>query len=131
MRFDHAGIATDDAAALAERYADLLDCPIVHEERFSGMKIVFVDLGGSFFELLEPRADGTIADYLERRGPGIHHLAVRTEADDGGIEGAIERARSQGVELVDETPREGAWGHRVAFCHPGSTGGVLLEFVEH
>ncbi|MFC4989191.1 MULTISPECIES: methylmalonyl-CoA epimerase [Saliphagus] len=131
MRFDHAGIATDDAASLAGLYADLLDCAVVHEERFDGMDVVFLDLGNGYFELLEPHGGGAVADYIAERGPGIHHLAVRVEDGDGGIEGAMERARERGVELVDEEPREGAWGHRVAFCHPASTGGVLLEFVEH
>lgn len=127
MRFDHAGIATDDADALASLYADLLDCAVVHEERFDGMEVVFLDLDDGYFELLEPREGGTIADYLAEHGPGIHHLALRTAE----IEAALERARQHGVGLVDKQPREGAWGHDVAFCHPRDTGGVLLEFVEH
>jgi methylmalonyl-CoA/ethylmalonyl-CoA epimerase len=128
MEFDHAGIATTDAAALAEQYAELLDAGVAHEETFDGMQVVFLDLGNGYFELLEPRgSEGAIADYLDRNGPGIHHLALRT----GDVEGALATARDLGVELVDEEPRAGAWGHDVAFLHPRSTGGVLLEFVEH
>lgn len=128
MHFDHAGIATDDAAALAEQYETLLETPVAHEETFDGMQVVFLDLGDGYFELLEPLTDeGAIARYLDTNGPGIHHLAMATD----DIEGALDRAQGAGVELIDEAPREGAWGHEVAFLHPKSTGGILLEFVEH
>ncbi|MWV39633.1 methylmalonyl-CoA epimerase [Natrialba sp. INN-245] len=127
MHFDHAGIATDDAEALAELYADLFGLEIAHEEEFDGMRVVFVDCGNGYFELLEPREEGTISRYLEDQGPGIHHLALAT--DDLGA--ALERAREHDVALVDEEPRAGAWGHTVAFLHPRDTGGILLEFVEH
>ncbi|WP_281194035.1 methylmalonyl-CoA epimerase [Halorubrum sp. F4] len=128
MRFDHAGIATRDAPDLAELFADLLDAPVVHEETFDGMEVVFLELdGGGYLELLEPTEGGVIADYLDREGPGIHHVALAT-AD---LPEALDRARDLGVDLVDEEPRSGAWGHEVAFLHPRSTGGVLVEFVEH
>jgi len=127
MRFDHAGIATDDATGLAELYADLLDAPVAHEEEFDGLRVVFLDLGGGYFELLEPIEDGTVARYLDANGPGIHHLALATE----DAAAALDAAREHGVELIDEEPRPGAWGHEVAFLHPKSTGGVLIEFVEH
>lgn len=127
MHFDHAGIATDDAEDLATLYATLFDADVAHEETFNGMDVVFLDLGNGYFELLEPHESGPIATYLDRNGPGIHHLAVATD----DIEAALADARDQGIELIDETPRPGAWGHSVAFLHPKSTGGVLLEFVEH
>ena len=128
MHFDHAGIATDDAAALAEQYCALFDTDIVHEEEFHGMAVVFLDFGDTYFELLEPLSDdGAIARYLEGNGPGIHHLAVATD----DVEGALETAKSLDVECIDEEPRPGAWGHQVAFLHPKSTGGVLLEYVQH
>jgi len=128
MQFDHAGIATDDADALADQYAALFDAPIAHEERFDGMDVVFLDLGNGFFELLEPVADeGAIANYLDNNGPGIHHLALATD----DVAAALDRVREAGVELIDEDPRTGAWGHDVAFLHPKSTGGILLELVEH
>jgi methylmalonyl-CoA/ethylmalonyl-CoA epimerase len=125
MRFHHAGIATDDAVGLAERYSELFDAPLVHEERVDGMDVLFLDLNGSYFELLEPHEPGPIESYLEGHGPGIHHLAVGTD----DIDAALSTARDCGVDLIDDEPRPGAWGHEVAFLHPGSTGGVLVEFV--
>jgi methylmalonyl-CoA/ethylmalonyl-CoA epimerase len=105
VHIDHAGIATTDAGGLATLYTDLLGCSVAHEERFDGMEVVFLDLENGYFELLEPRdSDTEIARYLDRNGPGIHHLAVAT-AD---IEAAMERARNCTVELLDERPREGA-----------------------
>jgi methylmalonyl-CoA/ethylmalonyl-CoA epimerase len=127
MRFDHVGVATEDAEGLAFLYEDLLGCPIVHEERFEELKIIFLELENGYFELLEPQADGTIARYLDEHGDGIHHVAIETD----DIEGALETAEAEGIELIDPEPRQGAWGHQVAFLHPGSTGGVLVEFVEH
>ncbi|WP_433626954.1 methylmalonyl-CoA epimerase [Halomicrococcus sp. NG-SE-24] len=127
MQLDHVGVATDDAAELADLYGELFDAPVAHEEEFDGMRVVFLAFDGGYFELLEPMEDGTIARYLDRNGPGVHHVALRTE----DVEGALETVRERGVELVDDEPRPGAWGHDVAFLHPKSTGGVLVEFVEH
>jgi methylmalonyl-CoA/ethylmalonyl-CoA epimerase len=128
MRFDHAGIATRDADELAEQYAELLDAPVVHREEYRDMWIVFLDVGNGYFEALEPLDEAsTIADYLDREGPGIHHLALET--DDAAA--AVDAAREMGVEPIDDEPRPGAWGHAVAFLHPRDTGGILLEFVEH
>ncbi|PSP85248.1 methylmalonyl-CoA epimerase [Halobacteriales archaeon QS_1_68_17] len=126
MRFHHAGIATEDADDLAHRYTDFLPVPIAHRETFDGIDVVFLDLGGSYFELLEPRDGGAIADYLDSHGPGIHHLALATD----DVSAALDAAREAGVDPIDDEPRPGAWGHDVAFLHPGSTGGVLLEFVQ-
>ncbi|WP_158057811.1 methylmalonyl-CoA epimerase [Halorussus halophilus] len=127
MHFDHAGIATDDAATLADLFADLFDAPVAHEEEFDGLHVVFLELENGYFELLEPVEEGTISRYLDANGPGIHHVALETD----DIDAALETARSHGVELIDEEPRPGAWGHDVAFLHPKSTGGVLVEFVQH
>lgn len=127
MHFDHAGIVTDDAEELADLFSELFDVPVVHEESFEGMSVVFLDCEGGYFELLEPESEGAIATYLDRHGPGIHHLALVT----GDIGAALDRAREMGIERIDEEPRPGAWGHEVAFLHPKSTGGVLIEFVEH
>lgn len=129
MHFDHVGVATDDATALAETFSHLLHAPVVHEERFDGLDVTFLDLAGDgYFELLEPVDDeGTIARFLADHGPGMHHVALRTE----NLEGALDRAREQGIRLIDEEPRPGAWGHQVAFLHPTDTGGVLVEFVQY
>jgi methylmalonyl-CoA/ethylmalonyl-CoA epimerase len=127
MELDHIGVATDDASALAGLYADLLGTSVVHEEVFDGMHVVFLEMDSGYFELLEPQEEGTIARYLERNGPGMHHVAFVTD----DLDAALDHARDLGVDLVDEEPRPGAWGHSVAFLHPKSTGGVLIEFVEH
>jgi methylmalonyl-CoA/ethylmalonyl-CoA epimerase len=127
MRFDHAGIATDDAEGLAFRYEELLGWEIAHEERLDGLHVIFLELENGYFELLEPTGDGTIARYLDSHGPGIHHLAIATD----DIEAALETAAAAGAELIDTEPRRGAWGHEIAFLDPDSTGGALLELVEH
>jgi len=121
MHIDHVGIATEDAADLADLYADLFDAPVAHEEEFDGLRVVFLNLGNGYFELLEPLpgADGAVSTYLDRHGPGLHHLALATE----DIDAALEAARAAGVDLIDESPRPGAWGHAVAFCHVYLRGG--------
>jgi methylmalonyl-CoA/ethylmalonyl-CoA epimerase len=126
-RFDHVGIATQDAAATGGLFGDLLGAPVVHEETFEGMSVVFLDVGGGHLELLEPVEDGPVARFLGSRGPGVHHVAFRVE----DVTAALAAAREAGIELVDEVPRPGAWGHEVAFLHPDSTDGVLVEFLEH
>lgn len=128
MRLDHVGIATDDAAGLAALLGDLLDAPVVHEETFDGLELVFLDAGGAELELLEPLGgEGTVARFLERRGPGLHHLAFAVD----DVASALEAAAAMGLDRIDEEPRPGARGHTVAFLHPRSTGDVLVEFVEH
>lgn len=128
MEFDHAGVATAEFDDLATLYGDVFDAPVVHEEEFEGLRVGFCDLGNGYFELLEPLGDdGPIADYLDREGSGIHHLALRTD----DVAAALETARAADFALIDDEPRAGAWGHDVAFVHPDSTGGVLVEFVEH
>ncbi|WP_424003357.1 methylmalonyl-CoA epimerase [Haloarcula salina] len=129
MRFDHAGIATDDADPLAELFAEAFGTPVAHEETFDDLRVTFLDMGNGYFELLEPVADtdGAIPRYLESNGPGIHHVALETD----DIERALETVRESGIDCIDEDPRPGAWGHDVAFLHPKSTGGVLVELVEH
>ncbi|WP_435195636.1 methylmalonyl-CoA epimerase [Natronomonas sp. EA1] len=127
MHFDHAGLATDDADSLSFLFEDLLGVEVVHEELFDGMRVVFLDLGNGYLELLEPTDGGTIATYLENNGPGIHHLAFATD----DIEAALETAREREIALIDAEPRQGAWGHDVAFLHPKDTGGILVEFVQH
>jgi len=126
MRFDHVGVATRDAADLADLFDGLLDAPVAHEETFDGMSVVFLELDdGGYFELLEPRA---------ARSPAISTARDR-ESTTSRSRPTTSRPRSTapaiGIDLVDEEPRPGAWGHEVAFLHPRSTGGVLVEFVEH
>lgn len=128
MQFDHVGIATGDASELARTYETLFDTPVVHEETFDGLSVVFLDLGGDgYLELLEPLEEGTIQRYLDDHGPGLHHVALETLS----IENALSVCRDHGVDLIDDESRPGAWGHDVAFLHPASTGGILIELVEH
>lgn len=127
MRLDHAGIATTDADALADLYCDLLDVEVVHEEG-DGIHFVFLDVGDTYLEFLEPVDEDTdIGQYLAANGPGVHHLGFETE----DVPAALDHARSLGVDLIDEEPRDGAWGHDIAFLDPESTGGVLVEFFQH
>ena len=128
MHFDHAGSATRNADSLTFLFEDLLGVDVAHQEWFDGMKLVFLEVGEGYLEVIEPTdEDGTIARYLDSEGPGIHHLAFATD----DIEAALARADDRGIERIDEEPRQGAWGHTVAFLHPRDTGGVLVEFVEH
>lgn len=128
MHVDHIGIATEDADRLADLYGALFHAPVAHEEEFDGMWVTFLEVDGAYFELLEPlETDTPIGRYLSDRGPGMHHIALATD----DIRGAIENAKAEGASMIDEEPRPGAWGHEVAFLHPESTGGVLVEFVEH
>lgn len=128
MRIHHLGIATRETEPIRGLFEDLLGVRTVHEEEFGDLRVSFLGLGEGYFELLEPLpGESTISAYLAEHGPGVHHVALQTD----DIEGSLETARSLGVECVDETPRPGAWGHDVAFLHPRSTGGVLIEFVAH
>lgn len=130
MDFDHAGVATDDAAETATLFADLLGVETVHEETDDerGMRFVFLDLGNGYIEVIEPLDDqSTIADYVDENGSGLHHVAFAT--DDASA--ALSRARDLGIETIDDEPRPGAWDHDIAFLHPRDTAGVLVEFVQH
>lgn len=127
MQIDHIGVATRDADELEDIYTTLLHGEVAHRESLDGMDVVFVDVGSGYVELLEPQSAGPIDRYLESAGAGIHHVAFQTP----DIEAAMTRAEQTGVNLIDETPRDGAWGHEIAFLHPDSTGGVLIEFVQH
>lgn len=127
MDVHHIGIATPDATKLTSIYTELTATSIAHEETLDDLQVVFLEGDSTYLELLEPRSDsGTIARFLDRSGPGLHHVAFETE----DITTALDQARSIGIELIDSSPRPGAWGHQVAFLHPDDTGGVLIEFVQ-
>lgn len=127
MRFHHAGVATHDLDDLIDRYAAVFGVEVLHTETTDGMRIAFIGLENGYLELLEPVDDaGPIARYLSRADTAIHHLAFAVD----DIEAALDRASEAGVELIDEQPRPGAWGHTIAFLHPRDTGGVLTEFVQ-
>ncbi len=126
---EHVAIATRDADALAAMLEAALGAVRGDEELLEGgaLRVLFVKLGPVTLELLEPRAsDHSVARFLDQRGPGLHHVSFAV----GDIALALERCRGAGVRLIDETPRAGAHGTRVAFVHPKSLGGVLVELCQ-
>ena len=129
MKIDHIGIATDGIDQAASFYRDSLGLSIEEIEEVPSQKVrvAMLPVGESRIELLEPTSeDSPISKFLAKRGPGIHHIAV--QVDD--IEAALRDLKAKGARLIDEQPRTGAGGCLVAFIHPSSTGGVLLELVQ-
>ena len=125
----HIAIATPAADALATSLVNGLGARRGAEELLDdgGLRVVFVHLGPVTFELLEPKnPEHTVAKFLAKRGPGLHHVSL----DVAGIEGAIAACQASGIEPIDRAPRTGAHGTRVAFLHPKSLGGVLIELSE-
>ena len=129
MKIDHIGIATRgiDEAARFWREALALDITETEEIAQQKVRVAMLALGESRIELLEATSDDSpISKFLERRGPGIHHLAVLVD----DIRETLVELKQKGARLIDEEPRVGARGCLVAFVHPSSTGGVLLELVQ-
>jgi methylmalonyl-CoA/ethylmalonyl-CoA epimerase len=125
----HIAIATPDADALATTLVGALGARRGDEEMLDGgtLRVVFVHLGPVTLELLEPRdANHTVAKFLEKRGPGLHHVSLEV----GDLPAALDRFRGAGARLIDEKPREGAHGSSVAFAHPNALGGVLFELCQ-
>src|SRR5436189_4307327 len=129
MKIDHIGIATTGIEDAASIYRDVLGVHVTETEEVSGQKVrvAMLPVGESRIELLEATSDDSpISKFLAKRGPGIHHVAFNV-AD---IRAALADLKSKGTRLIDEEPRGGAGGCLVAFIHPSSTGGVLIELVE-
>jgi methylmalonyl-CoA/ethylmalonyl-CoA epimerase len=123
----HLGIAVTDLDAAAAFYRDVLGVTMRGPEEADGARIMHLDFGGSEVELLAPlHADSPIAKFLAKRGPGIHHICYRVP----DLDAALLACRKHGYTLVDELPRTGAGGHRIAFLHPKSTNGTLIELTE-
>ena len=123
----HIGVAVESISDALRFYRDVLGLEPHPPEEADGATIVSLDLGGAEVELLEPRSpDSPVARFLAKRGPGIHHVCYRVPDLDAAL-GACRRA---GYRLVDEVPRTGAAGRRIAFLHPKSTSGILLELTE-
>jgi methylmalonyl-CoA/ethylmalonyl-CoA epimerase len=128
-RIDHIGVAVEDLEAAIELYGSSFEMELAHRETVEsqGVEAVLLDVGDGHVELLRPLGPETaVGKFLERKGPGLHHVAYAVEDIDETI-GAIAAA---GIELIDAEARVGIRGSRVAFLHPRSTGGVLTEIVE-
>src|SRR5947208_6468703 len=126
---DHIGIAVKDVAAALAFYRDALGLEIEPPEEVASQHVRahFVPVGESKLELLEPTApESAIARYMDKRGPGLHHITLRVE----DIGAAIAQLKARGARLVDEAPRPGAEGSLIAFIHPAATHGVLIELKQ-
>ncbi|MCY0897951.1 MAG: methylmalonyl-CoA epimerase [Firmicutes bacterium] len=128
MTLDHIGIAVTDLEAGLRAWAPLgLGGEPPEWVAQDQVTVVFVPYTGGRMELLAPTSsDSPVARFLAKRGPGLHHLAFRV----GDIDAIVARLVSEGVRMIDEVPRPGAHGTRVAFIHPAATGGILVELVE-
>ncbi|MGH7607662.1 MAG: methylmalonyl-CoA epimerase [Gemmatimonadales bacterium] len=125
----HVGIAVPSVSAVLPFYRDVLGLAPAPAapECADGASIVRLRVGDVDVELLEPREpDSPVAKFLAKRGPGIHHICYRVP----DLDAALQRARQAGYRLVDESPRRGAGGRRIAFLHPKATGGILLELTD-
>ena len=126
---DHIGVATDDLDASLALYEGSFEMPLAHRETVEeqGVEAVLLDVGDCHVELLRPLGPDTpVGKFLERKGPGLHHVAYRVE----DIDATLARLQDAGIELIDREARTGIRESRVAFLHPRSTGGVLTEIVE-
>jgi len=128
MRIDHIGIAVKNLEDAIKTFEALgFKVKGIEEVKEQKVKVAMLPVGESKIELLEATAkDSAIAKFIASRGEGIHHIAINVES----IEKSLEVAKNSGIKLIDEKPRIGAGGKKVAFLHPKSTHGVLLEFVE-
>ncbi len=128
-RIDHLGIAVNDLDAAVQLYGGSFDMAEQHRETVEeqGVEAILLEVGEGHIELIRPLSDDTgVAKFIAKNGEGMHHVAY--QVDD--IDAALEKVREAGLRLIDEEPRTGIRGSRVAFLHPKSTGGVLTEIVE-
>src|SRR3569832_52852 len=127
-RIDHIGVAVTALDAAIALYAQQLELELVHRETVEaqGVEAVLLDVGENHVELLAPLGPDTpVGKYLAKRGPGLHHVAYQVT----DIDATLRALQASGVRLIDETPRIGIRGSRVAFVHPAAIGGVLTEIV--
>ena len=128
-RIDHIGVAVSSIEDSIGLYAGAFEMAEQHRETVEeqGVKAVLLEVGEGHVELIEPLSpESSVAKFIERNGEGLHHVAYQTD----DIEAALEKVRAAGLRLIDEQPRVGIRGSRVAFLHPKATGGVLTELVE-
>ena len=127
---DHVGIAVRDPAELVAWFARVFGLPTSDPEDVGRHRLRFVETGSATLELVEPLSDDApVARFLEKHGPGLHHLCLRVP----DIDAAVAALKARGIQLIDETPRAGAHGSRIAFIHPSSAHGLLVELkaIEH
>jgi methylmalonyl-CoA/ethylmalonyl-CoA epimerase len=128
-RIDHIGVATDDLEGAIALYEGTLGMPVAHRETVEsqGVEAVLLDVGEGHVELLRPLGPDTpVGKYLDKQGPGLHHVAYAVD----DIDGVLGELKEAGIQMIDPEPRVGIRDSRVAFVHPRSTGGVLTELVE-
>jgi methylmalonyl-CoA epimerase len=128
-RIDHIGVAVADLDAAIELHTERYGMPLVHRETIAaqGVEAALLDVGESHVELLSPLGDETpVGRFLAKNGPGLHHVAYAVE----DVDAALRSLRDQGLRAIDETPRAGIRGSRIAFLHPKTAGGVLTELVQ-
>ena len=128
-RIDHIGVAVADLDAAIELHTERYGMPLVHRETIAaqGVEAALLDVGESHVELLSPLGDETpVGRFLAKNGPGLHHVAYAVE----DVDAALRSLREQGLRAIDETPRAGIRGSRIAFLHPKTAGGVLTELVQ-
>jgi methylmalonyl-CoA/ethylmalonyl-CoA epimerase len=127
-KIDHVAVCVPDIDAALAKYQETLGVHASCREVVASQKTeaILLPIGDSSVELIAPRGNEGLVKFLEKRGPGLHHIAIEVE----GIEDALVFLKGLGVPLIDDTPRVGARGHKVAFVHPKATGGVLIELVE-
>lgn len=128
IKIDHVAVCVPDIDDAVARWRTLFELqPAAHESVESQKtEAIFFPMGDTSLELVAPRGNPGLERFLERRGPGLHHVAVQVE----GLEEAMALLGALGVPMIDGAPRLGARGHKVAFVHPKATGGVLVELVE-
>ena len=127
-RVSHVGIAVEALAASVPFFREVLELPEVSLDDADGARIVGFAAGEPIVELLEAEdKNSPIGRFIDRRGPGIHHICFAVD----DLDATLERCRKAGLQLIDEKPRIGAEGKRIAFLHPRSTGGVLIELSDH
>lgn len=129
LRVDHIGIAINNIDEAKQLYHDLLGLDHAGSETVAEQKVTtaFFPVGDTEVELLESTApDGPVAKFIEKKGEGVHHIAFRVD----NVEAALEELKAKGVKLIDEKPRKGAGGAKIAFLHPKSTHGVLVELCQ-
>ncbi len=128
-RIDQVGIAVEDLDAMLDLYARAFGIHPVSREHVErdGVEEAMLEVAGVHLQFVQSaREDSPIERFIERRGPGLHHLGIAVR----DLPAALEHLRNEGVELIDEEPRLGGSGHRIAFVHPRSTGGILIELIE-